>query len=299
MTKCPQIRLERSDGAEFVINNYKDDSSGWVTKGLSGWDELELSVKLSANVLTDGSSLISKRVESIDRTVSARYIGKKSLTDAKAQARAFFNPKYTYKAYYTLGDTTRWCEGELYGLKITDSTFVDVDFTIICADPYFRDNIKNDSPFGDSVNGFGFPYVCHMENDRNRPLDHPVGVIVSYLIFDGKNTVYNSGDVPTYYRVVIDAKGVIKNPAITKDDKMVRVMKTLQAGDTLIIDFEASPPKVLLNGKNIIHACSRNSNFVGMMMQTGSNKFSFKLDNPENRSLAQVTVEFYKKYLGA
>ncbi len=298
MTKYPKIEFERSDGTRFTINNYMDDSSGWVMMDRNGWDELELSVNLSENVLRDGSKLVAKRVDAKDRSVSARYIGAKTSDAVKAQARTFFNPKFTFKAHYTLGDVTRWCEGELYGVKVTDGPFTDLDVTLLCPDPYFKDERKNDQPFDVSEAQFGWPYVSHLA-EANRPQNFPVGFNVSRLVFDGKNTVYNGGDVPTYYRVIIEAKGDIINPAISKDDKIVRVLTTLRSGDKLVIDFEASPPKVLLNGQNIIQKCSRDSNFVGMQMQVGANKFTFSLDNVVNRSLAKVTIDFYKKYLGA
>ena len=69
-------------------------------------------------------------------------------------------------------------------------------------------------------------------------------------------------------------------------------------GDTLIIDFEAAPPTVTKNGADIIAACSRDSNFVGMEMRVGTNVFNYTCDNAENRPLMDVTVRYYAKYLG-
>ena len=56
--------------------------------------------------------------------------------------------------------------------------------------------------------------------------------------------------------------------------------------------------RVTVNGENAIQLADRSSSFTKMAMSVGKNEFRFSCDNPENRSLAKVTVEHYKKYLG-
>ena len=291
------LRIVRSDGQEFLLG----DGSFWVLSmnDMSDWIALDYSIETFDNVLTDGSTLVSKRVNERDRTLRAVYWGR-DRTGARAQAIAFFNPKYTYEAHIMYMGRKRWVEGEQYAFDCPisdDRTPTQITWTLLCLDPYFRSESHNEQAFGDSEPRFGFPYVSIAREKPEGGL-HIQGAPASVLLYDGLNTVYNDGDVPTYYQVVIEADGNIQNPTINKDGRFVKVVDTLNAGDRLVIDFESSPPKVEKNGVNCIQSCSRDSNFTGMKMQTGGNVFSFTLDNVENKPLARVQVLFYRKYLG-
>lgn len=291
------MRVVRSDGRVMHF----DGTTGWaIEQGDSQeWSPMSLSVETAANVLTDGSSLVSKRVNEVDRTATAYYFGDKPEREARNDAQSFFNPKFAFKVFVTYLGQTRWCEGELIGFATEDnnaSIFPTIQFTVLCLDPYFRSEDGNESAFGDSVPMFGFPFVSYADDEETKV--YPVGSVPSILIFDGKNTVRNNGDVPTNYRVRIEANGKLVNPTITKDGRFVKVLLTMTEGDVLEIDFESKPPKVTLNGTNVIHLTSRDSAFTKMAMQVGDNTFAFGIDNEENRSLAEIQVLFNEKYLG-
>lgn len=292
------IDIERSDGQRFKVGSGTD----WKlpSDAIKNWNNMDFAVTTSPNVIRDGSTLVSKRVNEIDRSFTAVYKGKDSANE-RARAISFFNPKFSYKAHITYMGRTRWCEGEQIGF--TPSTFnvyqsPEIAWTMLCADPYMRSESGNDNEFGDSVPCFGLPFVSHRRETLPDGTKYPVGFIASKLIFDGKNSVFNAGDVATWYRVHIDADGELINPCIDKDGKFVRVMCSLKAGDSLVIDFESTPPKVLLNGNNVINLTSRDSSFTGMEMQTGNNVFHFSVDNAENRGLARVKVIYYSRFLG-
>lgn len=292
------LRIVRSDGQEFRLG----DGSFWVLSmnDMSDWINLDYQLETSANVLTDGSAFVSKRVGEKDRTLRAVYWGR-DRAGARAQAISFFNPKYTYQAHMTYMGRTRWIEGEQYAFDCPisdDRTPTQITWTILCLDPYFRDESNNDFPFGSALPMFGFPYVSHLNVQLPDGTKYPQGFLASKTIYDGQNTVYNNGDVPTYYKAVVTASGDISSPSIVKDGKFIKVLTTLHYGDVLEIDFESTPPRVTINRANSIHLCSRDSSFTDMRMQVGENVFKFDLDNEENRPLAEVKVLFYKKYLG-
>ena len=299
-TRC-SMRIVRSDGA--VLTATERLAPGWVIKynGLEGFDGMEYSVSTSKNVLADGSSLVSKRVEEKDRTVACFYMGRNGSRAARTECTSFFNPKHSYKLYLDFDGVTRWCEGELYAFSCPPERRgapVEFTFTLLCLDPYWRDEFPNDKSFGSAEPRFGFPFVSHVREKLPDGTKHPVGFVVSEMLFDGVGNVYNSGDVPTFYRVRMRFSGDVKNPKIAKDGRYVRMVKDFKAGDELVIDFESSPPKVTVNGENAIQLADRSSSFTKMAMAVGKNEFRFSCDNPENRSLAKVTVEHYKKYLG-
>ena len=292
------MRLVRSDGRVLNIGHEK----GWRLKrgSYSDWSDQSISVNTSPNVLTHGSSLVSTRLNEKDRTASAFFVGSDILV-ARSEATSFFNSDFTFKVYFTHLGRTRWSEGRLAAFScppVKEFEGLVMTFAIRCLDPLFRDVDGNESAFGDSVPMFGFPFVSHRREALPDGTKHPTGFMASKLIYDGKNTVWNNGDVETMYRIRIEADGTLKNPTIEKDGRHVRMLLTMKQGDVLEIDFESAPPKVTLNGANVIHYASRDSAFTKMQMQVGKNVFAFTVDNDENRSLAKVQVLFHKKYLG-
>lgn len=295
-----RIDIERSDGRSMSFG----DGTEWVLSmnSMDEWVALDYEVETEASVISDGSMLVSERVADKDRMLSAVYWGNDNRA-ARDAAVGFFNPKHTFRAHLTYYGRTRWCEGVQTGFDcpIAREGFpTKVTWTLLCPDPYMRDENANEASFTDALPHLGFPFVSHLANSGGyrRPKSEPAGFPCSVLVYDGKNTVYNAGDVPTYYTVVVKARGELVNPTITKDGKFVKYVGTVAAGTELRIDFESAPPKVTLNGVNAIASCSRDSSFTGMRMQVGKNVFSFTVDNPENRSLADVQILYNAKFLG-
>lgn len=292
------MTIVRSDGLEF----YLGDGSEWLLSqnSMQGWDDYITAIQLVESILDDGSIVIGKRIESKDRTLTAVHWGEDHIT-ARAEALRFFNPSYTFEARLKHLGRERWVEGEQIGFKcpiVDENTPLTITWTLLCPDPYTRDNLDSIKSFTDNMAGFGFPYVSHLRSDYDRPLDYPGGFASSLMILDGKNRIYNNGEVPVRFKAVIKAQGTLINPTIHKDDRFIKYLGTLVRGDELVIDLQELPPRCTLNGVNVIQKFSRDSSFTNMEMRVGSNVFSFEVNNPVNRSLAQVSIIFYKRYLG-
>ena len=298
--RTTRVRLVRSDGEELVMG----DGLPWVIEfdGLDGFARLDLSVSTSQNVLTDGSSLVSKRVNETDREVKATYIGS-DRPGARARAVAFFNPRFSFAMHATVGNRTRWCEGELSGFDCparSPRLPVALTFTLTCLDPFWRSENGHTESFTDSRPMFGFPYVCKTKGTKDRSGKKlTYGAPASILIYDGENTIYNDGDVPCMYRIHTDFNGSVTNPVYTKDGRFVKVVHAFSDGDELLIDFESAPPKVEINGKTAIKNCTRDSSFTGMEMQPGDNVFDYSCDDPTNhKAYMDVQLLYNDRYLG-
>ena len=296
-TNPVKLRIVRSDGAEFLMGYGTD----WKvpSDGLENWANLSYTVDTSNNILTDGSSLVGKRIEETDRTMKASYHGSDPIGD-RGKALSFFNSRFTFRAFLSYMGRARFADGELYGFKSSSGNIarpMELTFTLLCLNPYLMDPDGNDHALTDAAPMFGFPYVSHIRETLSDGSRKPVGSLASKLLFDEKNSIYNTGDVPCTFKAAFEFAGEVVNPTISKDDKHVTVMKTFAEGDSLVIDFTASPPTVTANGENVIHLCSRDSNFVGMEMQTGRNEFQYSCENAA-RSLMSVKILFNKQYLG-
>lgn len=294
------LRVVRSDGQEMSFST--GGGAGWriAYEGMQDWLELPIEITTSPNVLSDGSSVVGKRVSECERTASCFYSGG-DLAGERLKVLSFFNPKRTYAAHVTYYGTTRWAPGELSAVECAitrEGRALELVFTLLCPDPYMRSESGNESYLTDAAPMLGWPFVSHFRAPLPNGEKKPVGFLASKLIFDGENTIYNNGDVETTYTIRCECEGEIQNPTFTKDGRFVRMLGTYNAGDVIVIDFTAAPPSVTLNGNNAIQAASRDSNFTGMQMQTGANIFNYLCDNEANRPLMDVQILFHKKYLG-
>ena len=106
------MRIIRSDGRELTA---ADGWQGWLIAdgGLDDWLDLDINITTAANVLTDGSRLVSKRVEECERTASILYVGSRDWAEVRDEILSFLSPKHTFKVYVTHAGRTRWAEGEL------------------------------------------------------------------------------------------------------------------------------------------------------------------------------------------
>lgn len=296
------LRLVRSDGAEVYCTG-GITTNGWTVswEGLSDFLDLPLTVNTSANVLTDGSTLVAKRVEEAERTASIIYKGPRDAREVRDEILSFLNPRYSFEAHVTHLGVTRWCEGELRERQIQilpDRYPLQVTFTLLCTDPFMRSEDHNESSLTDASPMFGFPYVSHVRQVLPNGERYPVGFLASKMLYDGLNTIYNSGDVETTFTLRCEFDGPVTNPRFTKDDRFVQVNRQFVDGDVLEIDFTAAPPTVKVNGTNAIQLCTRDSNFTGMGMQVGPNVFQYAGSTESERAYMSVQVLFYKKYLG-
>lgn len=297
-SRVVRVTVERSDGLTFRIGT--DTEWSIPNDGLENFVNLPFEVSTSANVLVDGSSLVGKRVGETDRTISAEYRGH-DREGARLKAIAFFNPNFDYKAHVEYMGSKRYIEGEQYAFQCTTGNVYQdpvITWTLLCLDPFFKDEDGNEKDFTSSTPMFGFPFVSHVRETLPKGEKYPVGFMTSVLLFDKKNTVYNNGDMPCFYMAHIEFSGHVVDPVFEKGERFVKVLGTFEDGDIMDIDFVSAPPRVLLNGVNIINRTSRDSNFTGMEMAVGANVFSYTCANEEDRAYMSVSVRFHKKYLG-
>ena len=296
------LRIVRSDGAEMTFDG--EYRGGWTIaeEGMVDWLDLPLEVTTCPNVLSDGSSVVGKRVDECERTVEAFFPARAGdIGNARREVSSFLNPKFSFECHLTHYGVTRWAPGELTEVEceiVAEGRTVELTFTMLSPDPFLRSESGNENYLTDSNPMFGFPYVSHFRQPLPDGSKKPFGFLASRLIFDGKNTVYNSGDVETNYVIRCEFDGDISNPKFIKDDKHIQVLDMFKKGDVLEIDFTAAPPKVTKNGENIIQMTSRDSDFIGMEMHVGGNVFNYECSDASKRALMGVQILFNKKYLG-
>lgn len=289
------IRIVRSDGEELWVT--AGPENGWHIEagGLSEFIDLPIELSTSANVLTDGSTLVSKRVGEVERTATIVYAGQRDPAQVRDEALAFFNPKHSFEVHVTHMGRTRWCEGELAAVKcelLPERYPCRVTFTILCLDPYMRGEDVHDDTMTDAAPFFTFPFRCFLPGPGVS-----AGCVASIRVYDGLNTVVNSGGVPAPFRITARFEQPVTNPTFHVNDRHVGLVYQFKAGDVLVLDFMAAPPKVTLNGENSIQRCTRDSTFVGMVLGVGENTFWYEAKAGDVNTM-RVSIVYYDRYMG-
>lgn len=276
------VEVVRSDGKTFLFGDV------WGIKALSGLDTPDTTLYTEKKANGEGVEVtgqyIDKRVISVSATSRLRTETLRQMQ--RAEAVAFFNPRYTYRLTVTYQGTTRWIDGRLDAFKLPSGNIyapLKLDAEFLCPDPYlhgmddFAQNIAAVTPM------FGFP--CMLPAG---------GVPVSAYNFARSVAVLNDGDVPCGFRAALFARGEVVNPKIIKGDRYVRLLTTLHEGDVAEIDITAKT--ITINGQDALHLIDRTSGFTDMAFEVGDNTIGYDADSGNN--LLDVTLYYTLNYIG-
>lgn len=281
------IKIIRDDSKIFRLGgSFKDDAT-WGILETSGIGVSENDISTAEFASGDGDNPIKERIPKKFIDITASVKNRKYNEIEREIALSFFNPKHTYTLYITEGEVTRWISARIQMFSCPPKRpdeHVSLQVALVCVDPYFysvEDYGKNIA----AVTGcFGFPYISPVN----------VGFRVGEYNFAKKVEIENTGDVETYAKTVIIAKGTVVNPKIIQNDVYIRLLDTLESGDTVEIDMVKNTIKK--NGKNCIGKVDRRSSFSGMVLIPGDNEVSFDADNGDTNM--QVFLYYYLKYFG-
>lgn len=286
-----KARIVRSDGKELTLG----DGDWRIPKdGLENWANLPYNVYSSEIPASDGAIVTSKRVSSVDRTIKAEAKGKDP-DELRAYAIWFFNPKFTFEVHLTYRGRTRWCQGEQIGFKASEGNIYqapEITWTIICANPYLQSEGNYGKDIAEIKPMFGFPWRSAVKGSKNY---HP-NAVVSIHSFAKSVPVSNDGDVPSSMNVLMRITGKVVNPSIRLGNGWVKLLSTFKQGDIIQLDCTKKPPKVTLNGNNIMHLVDRKSSILNLRIDVGESSLEYDADDGyQNMS---VTVYWNKQYLG-
>jgi hypothetical protein len=277
------IRLVRDDNVEFVI-----DGGDWKipSDGLDGFGSLDNDITMNSNAFGDGSASAGERLAHRDRTVKAIVRDSNKNAAMRQQALNFFKFKHNFKLYITYMGVTRWCEGSLHKLQVSEGNIykaVSLQFTILSESPYYKsvDNFGKD--IAEVLPMIGFPYI-------NTSKGMPTGI----YNFEKEVNIYNDGDVDTFCKAVFTANGDVINPKLLVNGKFVRIITNMVKDDVVVMDFTTPRVTITKNGVNIIGATDRTSDLSEMQLNIGDNVIGYSADDGD--SSMEVSIYYNKLY---
>lgn len=290
-----KARIVRSDGQELTIG----DGEWRIPKdGLENWANLTYNVYTAELPNADGSIVTSKRVSSVDRTITAECKGDDP-DGSRAFAIEFFNPKYSFEVHMTYRGRTRWCKGEQIGFKASEGNIYQaptITWTILCANPFMQSEDDFGKDIADIAPMMGFPWVSALPIKDGSVKGANVGAVASVHTFAKSIDINNDGDVPSGMKVVMKASGKVVNPSIRLGDGWAKVLTEMEQSDVIILDCTERMPSVTFNGANAMHLVDRKSSILNLRVGTGNTTLEYDADDGyQNLS---VSVYWNKQYLG-
>lgn len=284
----PYIKLIVNIGGEQLMIA-KESVYRLLAGGVAGIESADLEAVMSEYAAMDGGYLDTVRVPPRHISVLFAVDERKQTEELRKKLIAFFSPRKqgtliveranrSRKIRFYLNEQPEFIQSNI----IDDRLHVRVN--MVCPDPYFEDVTPTTVQFMKPLPLLTFPF--------NSVVD--VGITSGVLEITDTATLVNDGDVPVGIVCDILANGgTVTNPKISMNGQYVRVIKTMEIGDTVQIDTNKGQKNIYFNGESQF-IFDRKSVFF--QLPVGENTIVISADAGVKDAKASFTYSF--KYLG-
>lgn len=265
------IEIERDDGLGEENPVFVADGERWrvLVGGLENFGGVTYEVSTQPYAQYDGSLLKRERTPEQDRTMV--FVAHFEPEEARDEVMAFFIPRREYTVRCTAFGRTRHFKGRQYAFAVDLGGVYEptkATWTCLSSQPFWLSEEEHGYDIAEAEGRRGFPFVSFVDrvpppmpvgksagSDGDRP--HVAGYIVGVLSHTTR--LSNNGHAPAYPKFTVNASGKVINPEIKVIDANgdtamgVSVLVEMEADDVLVIDFEALPTAITLNGDNVSH----------------------------------------------
>lgn len=280
------LKLENDSGNIVDIN----DERRYTVTAVSGLNPPSAALFTSKSPNRKGSKFNGSTLDERNIVITIKILG-----DIEANRNALYawvDTEQYCKVYYKNGVKNVFCEGYVQDCPIdlfTDNEVVSV--AIVCPDPYWRELQEISADISSVIKEFTFPFAIDS-----------VGVPFSTLRESNTASILNVG-AETGARITIQSKTSISNLVLFDAQDTTRVFRintTIQAGEVVIIDTDASPKTCKLyridgTVENILRYVGANPTWF--TLKKGINTFGFSIGTGA-ASDVEITIGYTNKYLG-
>lgn len=217
---------------------------------------------------SDGAVFNSSRVGM--RNIVLTIAPLNSVETSRINLYTYFKSKQYIKLYLENNTRSVWIDG--YIESIDGDLYSDAEqmqISIICPDPYFKDTETGHYTFSNVVSLFQFPFA----------IEETPGIPISQLNAFVRIAVNNNSDDETGVLIHMIANGAVTNPTIynTTTNENFSLDITLQNGDEINIDTRRGKKSVTLTRNavttNILNDMTQDSEWLNLIV--GDNIFTY------------------------
>lgn len=233
---------------------------------------------------SDGAVFNSSRLET--RNIVLTIAPLNSVETNRINLYQYFKAKQYIKLYLENNTRSVWIDG--YIETMDGDLYSDAEqmqISIICPDPFFKDTTTGLYTFSNVVSLFSFPFS----------IAETPGVPISEISEYVEIAITNNSDYETGVIISMLANGEVVNPTIynmtTNENFSLNI--TLQAGDEITIDTRRGHKSVTLTRNavvtNILNDMTENSEWLNLVV--GDNIFSYTADTGAEYLDISVTLQ--------
>lgn len=288
-----KLIFTNSRGQVVEIGN----SAPFILKILDGTAGIDTTLQTSKSPGQDGSTLhdvlLEERAITIEGTIFAKT--QEELYLLRQQLASVFNPKLKEGTlFYQNNAGIKAIKGvaeqsPVFKEKFDNSRKQVFTITLLCPNPYWKDLTEERSDVAIWVGDFSFPLELSSS-----------GTEIGHRETSTLVNIRNNGDVECGIRIEFTALASVVNPSLynVNTQEYLRIKRTLQAGDKLVISTEFANKSVeLIRGNvitNVFHYVDLSSTFL--QLDIGDNLLKYDADNGIDN--LEVSIYHISQYVG-
>lgn len=216
-------------------------------------------INMSKIATTDGSKFNSSSLDT--RNIVLMVAPRGDVERSRINLYKYFKSKQYIKLYISNGRRKVWIDGyvdNMDGDLYSNPQVIQV--SVICPDPYFKDENDGNTLFSDVMGAFTFPFNIGSE-----------GVELSTISGYSERNIYNSSDDEVGVIIELTATGTVADPTIYNltTGESITIEYEMSVGDKIIINTRRGEKsvKAIVEGveSNIINNMTRASKWLKLL----------------------------------
>lgn len=280
----PVFRIENEFNNKIELTH---NENKWQLLSVTGLSSPPAAISSSIIPTFDGERFNSSRLEA--RNIVILLVINGNAEENRMALNKVILPKRFIKFYYENNAHKYYINGvvESFEYDVFENK-IKAQISIICMDPYFKDEEETTEILTSIINLFEFPFSIPEE-----------GIALGEITENKNGEITNSGTIPTGCEITIEASGEIINPYIeniTTGEK-IKINRTIYKNDTIKINTNKGNKSIYLYSGNeiinIINDFSEDSQWL--TLTPGANIFIYGSDSGTNNMQAKIS---YKNLYG-
>lgn len=283
-----QASIENSKGDSLQLTG---DEANYQILNIEGLNPPQAQVNFTNIAGMDGAKFNSAKLQTRELVITIKINGNAEAN--RLRLYQVFPTKEQVTFYYSNSTRDVFIKGYVNSCEVNPfSRSEQMQISIICPQPYFKDMNEIITDISDITALFEFPFSINL----NEPI--PFSAFKSGKI----STVFNTSDVQTGVMIQIDISSSVNDIRIvnTVTGDFFELNYAFQAGDRVTINTNSGEKSVQLlrNGEtlNIFSAIVTGSTFL--QLEPGINSLGYRVDNGANDQYANIFFSFYSMYRG-
>lgn len=282
-----EVKCENDNGISVVFT-YNHDTTEFFLVLLSGVYNMENAIHTSKNATTDGSSYGGEALEQRNIVITANIC--RNYKENRDHLSRVFKKGAEGTFYHTEDGQTRKIRYNVEKIEIADKGVIrPAVISLICTDPYFKDDTATHIEMASWENNFEFP--CEIPEE---------GMEFGIRSKETIKVVDNNSTTAIGIQMTFIATDIVINPSIMNvtTGETLKLLCTMQPSDQIVITTQQGNIDIILyrDGEKIDYNYTVDEENEGyVQLETGRNYISYTAD--EGGDYLDVNFDFENCYV--